>query len=277
MSFHCRSAILLFCLPLLAAQERKLRVCADPNNLPFSNEAGEGIENRLAELLAHDMHAQVEYTWWAERKSFLKNSLGAGLCDVVMGVPPELDTVSATRPYYTSTYVFVERQDRGLKIASLNDPRLQQLRIGIHLVGENYAPPAHLLATRGIARQLIGYRLIGSVGEANPPARLIEAVAHGDVDVAIVWGPFAGYFAKGQDAPLAITPVTPSAFMQIPFTYGIAVAVRKGDNALRTEIETVMARNCKKIDALVSEFGIPKAREDSASCDVSQPSVASSH
>jgi len=142
---------------LLAAQERKLRVCADPNNLPFSNEAGEGIENRLAELLAHDMHAQVEYTWWAERKSFLKNSLGAGLCDVVMGVPPELDTVSATRPYYTSTYVFVERQDRGLKIASLNDPRLQQLRIGIHLVGENYAPPAHLLATRGIARQLVGY------------------------------------------------------------------------------------------------------------------------
>lgn len=276
MSFRCRSAILLFCLPLLAAQERKLRVCADPNNLPYSNEAREGIENRLAELIAHDMQAQVEYTWYAERRSFLKNSLGAGLCDVVMGVPQNLDNVATTRPYYTSTYVFVERQDRGLKIASLNDPRLEQLRIGIHLVSENYAPPAHLLATRGIAKQLIGYRLTGKADEANPPARLIEAVAHGDVDVAIVWGPFAGYFAKLQNVPLAITPVTPSAFMQIPFNYAMAVAVRKGDDALRAEIEAALARNCKQIDALVMEYGIPKAREDSALCDTSQPSVASS-
>ena len=277
MSFPCHSAILLVCIPLLGAQERRLRVCADPNNMPYSNEAREGIENRLAELLANSLHRQVTYTWWAERKQFLKYSLGAGMCDVVMGVPPEIESVATTRPYYTSTYVFVERADRGLKIASLNDPRLEQLRIGIHIAGENYTPPAHLLATRGIAKQLVPYRLTGKAGETNPPARLVEAVAHGDVDVAIVWGPFAGYFAKRQDVPLTITPVAPSAFMQIPFTYGIAVAVRKGEDTLRAEIEAAMARECKGIDALLVEFGIPRVPEDAATCDVLRPSTAFSH
>ena len=154
---------------LTAASRRVLRVCADPNNLPFSNQAGEGLENRLAELVAAHLEAELQYVWWAERKSFLRNSLQAGLCDVVMGVPSTLDSVSVTRPYYQSTYVFVERTDRHLKIASLNDPRLEQLKIGIHIVGDDYAPPAHLLARRGLASQLAGYSLYGPLGEPNPP------------------------------------------------------------------------------------------------------------
>src|SRR3954471_2809477 len=119
MSFRCRSVLILIALPALHAGNRELRVCADPNNLPFSNQAGEGIENRLAEILAGDLHASLKYTWFAERKSFVKNSLEADLCDVVMGVPSTLDSVLATKPYYSSTYAFVERADRKLNVSSL--------------------------------------------------------------------------------------------------------------------------------------------------------------
>jgi mxaJ protein len=274
MFFRCLSLLILALTPAIA---RELRVCLDPNNLPFSNEAGEGLENRLAQLLAADLNADLKYTWWAERKSFLDNSLNAGLCDVVMGVPSALDKVSTTEPYYRSTYVFVERRDRGLNISSLNDPRLEHLRIGIHVVGEDFAPPAHLLARRGLASQVVGYSLYAQAGTPNPPSALIDAVAHGDVDIAIVWGPFAGYFSKLQTVPLKITPVSPSAFMAIPFTYGISAAVRKGDTALRSEIQQVFARECKTIAALLVQYGVPEVKEDTARCDSSQPSAAWLH
>ncbi len=269
MSFRCRSSLLLLFFPWLAAAGRELRVCADPNNLPFSNQAGQGLENKLAQLLAADLKAELKYTWWVQRRSFLKNSLAAGLCDVVMGVPSSLDSALATKPYYSSSYVFLERIDRQLNISSLNDPRLDQLRIGIHLVGNDYAPPAHLLARRGLSNRLVGYSLYGEFGESNPPSRLIGAVVGGAVDVAIVWGPFAGYFSKLQTVPLKITPVSPASFMSIPFRYDISVAVRKGDTELHDEIEHVMTRECKRISALVVEYGIPQMPEDMARCDSS--------
>jgi mxaJ protein len=272
MYFRCLSTLLLISLPAIAADHRMLRVCADPNNLPFSNRSGEGFENRLAELIAHDLNAEVQYTWWAERKSFLRNSLGAGLCDVVMGVPSTLDSVLSTKPYYQSTYVFVSRSDRALKISSLTDPLLEKLRIGI--VGDDYAPPAHLLARRGLASQIVGYSLFGTFGEPNPPSRLIEAVDRGDVDIAIVWGPFAGYFAKQISTPLTITPVSPPMFLAIAFTYDISVAVRKGDDVLRAEIDQALARECKSIDALLVKYGIPRVQEDRPGCDSSQPAAA---
>ncbi|MCU1234460.1 MAG: extracellular solute-binding protein family 3, partial [Candidatus Solibacter sp.] len=244
-----------------------------PNNLPFSNLAGEGFENRLAAMLAADLKADLKYVWWAERRSFLKNSLNADLCDVVMGVPSTLDTVRTTTPYYHSTYVFVERTGRNPRVSSLTDPELARLKIGIHLVGSDYAPPAHLLARQGIAGQLVGYSLYGPVDAPNPPSQIIDAVARGDVDVAIVWGPFAGYFSGRQQIPLTITPVSPPAFQAIPFTYGISAAVRKADLALRDEIEQVFARECKQIAALLAEYRFPLVQEDSAPCG-SSPSAA---
>jgi len=274
MCFRCLSVLLLFLIPSMAADRRTLRVCADPNNLPFSNQMGEGLENRLAEILAHDLDAQLTYTWWAERKSFLKNSLEAGLCDVVMGVPSSMDSVLPTEPYYRSTYVFLSRTDRALNISSLIDPRLEGMRIGIHVVGDDYAPPAHLLARRGLASHIAGYSLYGASGEVNPPSRLIEAVVRGDVDVAIVWGPFAGYFSKQQSAPLTVTAVSPPMFLAIPFTYAISAAVRKGDDALRTEINQAFVRECKSIAALLLEYGIPQVPEDRPKCDSSQSAAA---
>src|SRR2546423_10902455 len=161
MYSRCLSLFLLAALPALPASYRILRVCADPNNLPFSNQAGEGFENRIAELIARDLDARLEYSWWSERKSFIKNSLDEGHCDVLMGVPTALDAVSVTEPYYRSTYVFVSRKDRSLNISSLTDSRLGGWRIGIHIVGDDYAPPAHVLARQGLSGSIVGYSLFG--------------------------------------------------------------------------------------------------------------------
>ena len=156
MSSRCLSLLLFAASSLVAADGRVLRVCADPNNMPFSNQAGEGLENRIAQLVARDLHADLQYTWYAERRSFLKYSLQADLCDVVMGVPSTLDTVATTAPYYRSTYAFVEKAGRPNPILSLTDPRLAQMRIGIHQVVEDFAPPAHLLARQGLSKHLVG-------------------------------------------------------------------------------------------------------------------------
>ncbi len=175
-------------------QARELRVCADPNNLPFSNSRREGFENRLADIVARDMDAKVSYTWWAQRRGFIRNTLNARECDVVMGVPSSFELALATVPYYRSTYVFVTRRDRALDIKSFDDPRLRTLRIGVHLAGDDGAntPPVHALSSRQIVGNLRGYMLAGDYTKPNPPARLIEAVIAGDVDVAVAWGPLAG-------------------------------------------------------------------------------------
>ena len=168
-----------------------LRVCADPNNLPFSNQRGEGFENKIAELLAHDMGERVEYTWWAQRRGFFRNTLKAGACDIVMGLPAGSEMAATTRPYYRSTYVFVSRKDRHLKLASFDDPALKKLKIGIQIIGDDFsnAPPAHALSRRNIVTNIKGYTVYGDYNQPNPPARIVDAVGKGDVDVAIVWGP----------------------------------------------------------------------------------------
>src|SRR4051812_36069581 len=123
----------------IPASETSLRVCADPNNLPFSNEKGEGFENKIAELIAADMQRPLEYTWWAQRRGFFRNTLRAGTCDVVIGVPVSFELAATTRPYYRSTYVFVTRHDRHLDVRSLDDPVLKDLRIGVQLIGDDGA------------------------------------------------------------------------------------------------------------------------------------------
>ncbi len=258
MSFRCLSFLLLSMWPCMAGNQRVLRVCADPNNLPFSNEQGQGFENKIAELISSALNEKLEYTWWSERKSFIKNSLDQGRCDAVLGIPSSLDSVAATQPYYRSTYVFVSRQDRNLHITSLGDPELSNLRIGIHLVGDDYAPPAIALARRGITQNITGFSLFVSYGEPNPPRKLIDAVDQGTVDIAIAWGPFAGYFAKSEKAPLDIAPVSPPMYLGVPFTYSISAGVRKGDNALKTELDEALVRESAAIQQILSQFGVPQ-------------------
>jgi mxaJ protein len=258
MSFRFLSVIALAALQCMAAGQSVLRVCADPNNMPFSNERGEGFENKLAELIAGKLGAKLEYTWWSERKSFVKNSLGQGRCDVVMGVPSALESITATKPYYRSTYVFVSRRDRNLNIRSLDDSRLVNWRIGIHVVGDDYAPPAYALARRGITSNIVGFSLFGEYGETNPPARLIDAVARGELDVGIIWGPFAGYFAKGAKASLDVVPVSPAVFLAVPFTYDISLGVRKGNEGFKAELDGVLESESVAIQQILSEYGVPQ-------------------
>ncbi|MBV9036830.1 MAG: substrate-binding domain-containing protein [Acidobacteriaceae bacterium] len=251
------SLLLLAALPCLAEGTSIFRVCADPNNLPFSNEAGQGFENKLAELIAAKLNAKLEYTWWSQRKSFVKNSLDEGKCDVLMGVPSALDSVSVTRPYYRSTYVFVTRHDRNLHITSLTDERLSQLRIGIHVVGDDYAPPAFALARRGITQNIVGFSLFGEYGEANPARKVIDAVEHGEVDVAIAWGPFAGYFSQTVKTPLDIQPVSPPTFLGIPFTYDMSVGVHKGNEELKEKLNDALQSESAGVRQILLQYGIP--------------------
>jgi ABC-type amino acid transport substrate-binding protein len=175
-----------------------------------------------------------------------------------MGVPASLPDVLTTEPYYRSTYVFVSRRDRNLQISSLLDPRLADWRVGVHVVGDDYAPPAFALARRGITKNVVGFSLFGPYGEPNPPGKLIDAVESGNVDVAIVWGPFAGYFAKGEPSPLEVTPVRPAAFLGVPFEYNIAAAVRKGNQELRNQVDAILRAHMADIHKLLEQYGVPQ-------------------
>jgi quinoprotein dehydrogenase-associated probable ABC transporter substrate-binding protein len=261
--------LFLLLLPLLAAcaetqakPSRELRVCADPNNLPFSNEKGEGFENRLAELVARDMGARVKYTWWAQRRGFIRSTLRAGECDLVMGVPSSFELALATRPYYRSTYVFVYRKDAGFKVRSFDDPVLKRVKIGVHLVGDDYSntPPAHALGTRGIIRNVRGYTLYGDYSKPNPPADILTALARKEIDVAVVWGPLAGYFAPKAGVPLEVVPVSPQVDLPfLPFVFDISMGVRREDVKLKEEVEAILVRRRAEVNAILNEYGVPRA------------------
>ena len=239
---------------LLAAP---LRVCADPNNLPFSNQRGEGLENRLAELIARELNTSVAYVWWAQRRGFIRNTLAAGQCDVIMGVPSDLPSVLTTRPYYRSRYVFVSRADRNIVIRSFDNPRLRQLRIGVQVVGDGAnTPPMDAFARRGMAKNLVGYTVFGDYAKPNPPARIVEAVARGDVDLAVVWGPLAGFFADKYAVPLTVTPVPEDG--RLPFEFAISLAVRKGDEVRRASLDRLLVSRRAEIEKILDQYHVPR-------------------
>lgn len=264
MCFRCpRTAPLLLAVFLCACAEptRTLRVCSDPNNLPFSNERGQGFENEIAELVAREMGASLEYTWWAQRRGFIRNTLRAGECDVVMGIPSSFELALATQPYYRSSYVFVYRKDRRLDVRSFDDAALRRLRVGVQMIGDDgtNSPPAHALARRGAIANVRGYSVYGDYTEANPPARIVDAVAAGEIDVAVVWGPLAGYFARREPVRLEIVPVSPQVDLPfLPFVFDISMGVRREDTALRDELDAILERQRPEIDAILERYGVPR-------------------
>jgi quinoprotein dehydrogenase-associated probable ABC transporter substrate-binding protein len=235
-------------------------VCADPNNLPFSNSAGEGFENKLAQFIASKLGRPVSYTWWAQRRGFIRSTLKAGNCDVIMGIPPGLPMVEATHPYYRSTYVFVSRADRHYGVDSLKDPRLRSLKIGVQLIGDDgyNTPPAHVLSDEGMIRNVVGFTVYGDYSQPNPPARIVEAVEKGTIDIAAVWGPLAGYFAQRSAEALEITPIADgNSFSPFLLQYNIAIGVRKGNDQLRDAIDRVLSEHHEDVDRLLADYGVP--------------------
>ena len=273
MSLPCLRRVLpptLVALALSAAANgaaaRELRVCADPNNLPFSKKDGSGFENRIAQVLADEIGATVKYTWFAQRRGFLRNTLKSGKCDVVMGYPPNYQLLRSTRPYYRSAYVFVRREGEP-KISSFDDPALKKLKIGVQLIGDDGAntPPVAVLAKRGIVGNVHGYLVYGDYRTDAPLSPIMDAVADGKVDVAIVWGPIAGYFATREKMPLTLTPVLldPNMLSQ-PMTFDIGVGVRREDTALASEPNTALNKRRADVDRILEDYGVPRVDQKTA-------------
>lgn len=242
-----------------AMAEGVLRVCADPDNLPFSNQKQQGFENKIAQLLADDLHAKLSFYWQKQRQGYIRETLGAKHCDVVMGVPYGYERVLSTQPYYRSGYAFVTASERYLDFKSFDDPQLRTLKIGLHAIGNDgsNSPPANALARRGIVENIVGYSMWGEETIEDPQAQLVEAVAKGDVDVAIVWGPIGGYFAK-RYGTLVVTPVPADAQMpSIPFAFDIAMGVRKGDEALAAKLEKSLMRKQREIQNILIAYNVP--------------------
>jgi len=238
-----------------------LRITADPNNLPFTNQKGEGFENKLAELVARELGMRIEWTWRAQRRGFFRETLKNDTADLILGAPTGYERALTTAPYYRSSYVFVYRKDRALDLRSLDDPRLRELKVGVQIVGDDGAntPPAHALASRGIIHNLVGFTLYGDYSEPNPPARIIDAVNKGDIDVAIAWGPLAGYFAKHSSVPLEVVPVTPQVEPSgLRFAFSVSMGVRKKDSELQKRVDEVLQRNRAEIERLLDEYGVPR-------------------
>jgi mxaJ protein len=238
-----------------ADQAKQLRVCGDPNNLPFSNEKLQGVENKIADVIAKDLGWTVAYTWWPHQRGVVKRALNTLRCDVMLGIPKGYDPVLWTKPYYRTGYVLAYRKDRGIKIRSLDDPQLKTLKIGVQV----NTPPHDALGQRGIADNVVGYQLMfdSNFHAEDYPGKLVEDLIAGQVDVALVWGPIAGYFAKKKAAPIEIVLLEGKPDSVERFAFDISMGVRKKDNALKEKLEASIARRHDEITHILEDFGVP--------------------
>lgn len=249
------SALTLACIATgLAAAEgarTPLRVCADPDNPPYSVRDGSGFDNRIATLIAQQLGRKPVFVWARERRGFIREQFNKNACDVLMGVPIGMRSVMTTAPYYRSTYVFVTRKQDRLQLASFSDPNLDHRRIGLQIMEEDLSPPSLPLIRSGHAAQLVGFDSFGSHA-----ADIIRAVANRKVDVAVVWGPLAGYYAARLGG-MNLKPVAPKVDAGIPFTFALAAGVHKGDSELHEQIDDAIHAKQKAILAILTSYHIP--------------------
>jgi quinoprotein dehydrogenase-associated probable ABC transporter substrate-binding protein len=235
-----------------------IRVCADPDNMPLSNQKGEGFEQKIAQLVAKEWNATIEYAWWPVRRGFFARALNGRYCDVAIQAPADFDMAAVTKPYFRSGYMFVTRKQSGLDIKSLADPRLKKLKIGVNILNSDAenTPPAMALSRYGVVGNLTGFPTFYT--DTVRPEDIVTAVAKKDIDVGIVWGPVAGYFAKQSPVPLTLQPLAErDSLTDFPFRFSIGIAVRRRDRALRDSLQTVLDRKKPEIQAILKEYGVP--------------------
>jgi len=252
------AAICVLPSPALAEERTAaLRVCADPDNLPYSNRAEEGFENAIARVVAGALGRELRYEWQPLVRGFVRKTLGSGACDVFIGVPVEFERVLTTRPYYRSGYVFLNRADAPHKLASFDDPQLDRMTIGVQLIGDDLAatPPGHALARHGAIEHVVGYPVFGDGPAAG---RASADLAAGRIDAAVLWGPQAGYFARQSAVPLELSAAHPPADVPLPFEFAIAMGVRKGDEALRHALDRAIEQRRAEIEAILDAYGVPR-------------------
>ncbi len=236
----------------------EMRVCSDPNNLPYSNKKEEGFENRIAEILADELGAKLTYVWFPQRMALVRHVLREGECDLLIGVADGQSQVLTTLPYYRSSYVFVYPEKSPFEIESFDDPDLKKLTIGVELAGEGQMPPNVALANRGLQTNMVGYSVFGDYSQESPLSAIVTAVAKGDVDVAVAWGPVAGYFAKKQNVALRIVPVSPQFEPPfLPMVFSIAIGLRHGDRDFERLLDRALVSRWDDIQAVLKDYGVP--------------------
>jgi mxaJ protein len=263
MSSRCREAIVLVVAAMLAslslaaqAALRELRVCADPDNLPYSNRAGRGFENRIAELVAHDLGATVSYYWLPQWRGYARKTLAQHHCDLIPGIAQADDSVLATKAYYRGTYAFVYAPSRFPALADLDDPRLRDLRIGIQVIGIDAtpSPAARALAQRGIVEHVVGFPMMG---ESPSASRIVDALANGTIDVGIVWSPQPGYFIAQRHLALTVVPIAHDA-RDPAFAFAIAMGVRRDDVSLQQAVNAALAHLQPEIDDVLRDYAVTR-------------------
>ena len=236
----------------------ELRVCADPANMPFSNDKGEGFENKLAELVGNVLKIPVSYTWFPQATGFIRNTLGAKTCDLVIGYAQGDELVLNTNHYYTAAYVLVVRSDSPLaSVESLEDTRLQDKSIGV-IAG---TPPSTNLAIYGLMGKVRPFQLMVDRRFFSPAEDMISQVASGELDAGILWGPIGGYYAKTSKVPLKVIPLVKER--QGPrLTYRITMGVRQSDANWKRDLNRIIAEHQGEIDAILTSYGVPVVKGD---------------
>ena len=231
----------------------KLRVCADPDNLPYSNKAGEGFENKIAELLARELDRDVSYTWYPSTIGFVRNTLGARVCDVVIGTTLVNELMQNTNPYYRSTYALIQRADAEHKVDSLDDPTLKDMRIG----GVANTPPVTLLAQRGLIGNLAPYHLMVDTRHDHPAQDMVNDVESGEIDIAVVWGPIGGYFAKRADGNMVVTPIQADDNSPMRMDFRISMGLRRGEPVWKDQLNNLLREQKDEIESILLDYGVP--------------------
>lgn len=235
-----------------AVDHTAFRVCADPANLPFSNDKGEGFENKIAELLAAKLGVPVKYTWYPNSIGFLRNTLRVRRCDVVMGIVSGAELVQSTNPYYRSAYVMVTRKADNIAADKIEDPALKALRIGL-TAG---APPADVAAKNGLAAHIKPYDLYVDTRYQSPGKDMINDLASKEIDVALLWGPIAGYYAAQHDDALKVTPLLNEP-KSTRMEFFITLGVRPGENKWKNDLNNLLRANKDAIDGILRGYHVP--------------------
>jgi quinoprotein dehydrogenase-associated probable ABC transporter substrate-binding protein len=230
-----------------------LRVCGDPHNLPFSNEKGEGFENKIAELLAAKLGKTLSYTWYPQTTGFVRNTLGAHRCDVIIGFPQGDELVQNTNPYYRTAYALVFKPGNRLEgVETLEDLQLKDKRIGV-VAG---TPPATNIAVNGLMGKVKPYRLVVDTRVESSAEAMMKDIADGEIDVGVLWGPLAGYYAKQSNPPLVVVPLIKEKTGP-RLIYRITMGVRAADQAWKRVLNGLIQENQPALSKLLIGFGVP--------------------
>lgn len=240
-------------MPYRIPSDKEFRVCADPESLPYSNQKGEGFENKIAEVLAKDLGKELTYEFWLDRQGYLRNTINAQRCDVIIGMGSDVDSLRTSKPYYRSGYVFVYRKSSNYNIKDWDSEDLKKGIIGI--VGES--PPTIPLRDHDLMANARPYRLQRDLNLS--PGHMIDDLVAGKIDVAIIWGPIGGYYAKQSKEPLVVVPVPEYKSVNVKGKeeWNISVAVRKKDKDRMEMIQGALDRNQDKILKILDDYGIP--------------------